>query len=189
MKSVSILGSGSWALALSKILKPTELIVKCRNIEKVKTKFKSYNVFLTDNFDKIIHTKIIFIAIPSQSVRQNLMDLKLSEKSKKEKKIFIICSKGVEQKTFKLMSEVVYEIFPKNMICPVFNSKMSWGFDKNGSNKNVPTLDKIYPKKGYIRGNVVWISMKANAIKQDATASEIHQVAEWYTKTTNQKKG
>ena len=90
---------------------------------------------------------------------------------------------------FDIDLDYVYEIFPKNMICPVFNSKMSWGFNKNGSNKNVPTLDKIYPKKGYVRGNVVWISMKANAIKQDATAGEIHQVAEWLTKTTNQKKG
>ena len=116
MKNVSIIGSGSWALALSKILKPTKLIVKCRNIEKVKTKFKSHNVLLTDNFDKIIHTKTIFIAVPSQSVRKNLMDLRLSEKSKKEKKKFIICSKGVEKKTLKLMSEVVSEIFPYSMI-------------------------------------------------------------------------
>ena len=57
MISVSILGSGSWALALSKILKPTKLIVKCRNIEKVKTKFKSHNILLTDNFEKIFRLK------------------------------------------------------------------------------------------------------------------------------------
>ena len=128
MKGVSILGSGNWALALSKILKPTKLIVKCRNIEKVKTKFKSHNILLTDNFEKVIQTKTIFIAIPSQSVRQNLMDLRLFEKPKKEKKIFIICSKGVEQKTFKLMSEVVYEIFPNSMISvlsgPNFSSEL-----------------------------------------------------------------
>ena len=98
MKNVSILGSGSWALALSKILKPTKLIVKCRNIEKVKKKFKSNNILLTDSFEKIIHTKTIFIAIPSQSVRQNLINLRRSEKTKKEKKLFVICSKGVEQK-------------------------------------------------------------------------------------------
>ena len=55
------------------------------------------------------------------------MDLKLSEKSKKKKK-FIICSKGVEQKTFKLMSEVVSEIFPNSVISilsgPNFSSEL-----------------------------------------------------------------
>ena len=102
MKSVSILGSGSWALALSKILKPTKLIVKCRNIEKVKTKFKSHNILLTDNFEKIIQTKTIFIAIPSQSVRQNLMDLKLSEKSKKEKKNSLFVQKEWNKKPLNL---------------------------------------------------------------------------------------
>ena len=128
MKNVSILGSGSWALALSKILKPTKLIVKCRNIEKVKKKFKSNNILLTDSFEKIIHTKTIFIAIPSQSVRQNLINLRRSEKTKKEKKIFVICSKGVEQKTLKLMSEIVSEIFPNSLISilsgPNFSSEL-----------------------------------------------------------------
>lgn len=128
MKNVSILGSGSWALALSKILKPTKLTVKCRNMEKVKNNFKSRNILLTDNFDKIIQARIIFIAIPSQSVRQNLIDLRRSKESIKEKKIFVICSKGVEQKTFKLMSEVVYEIFPNSIISilsgPNFSSEL-----------------------------------------------------------------
>lgn len=141
MKSVSILGSGSWALALSKILKPTKLIVKCRNIEKVKTKFKSHHILLTDNFEKIIQTKTIFIAIPSQSVRQNLLDLRLSEKSKKEKKIFIICSKGVERKTLKLMSEVVSEIFPNSMISVLSGPNFSSELIK----KNHPLL--FFPQK------------------------------------------
>jgi glycerol-3-phosphate dehydrogenase (NAD(P)+) len=128
MKNVSILGSGSWALALSKILKPTKLIVKCRDIKKVKTKFKSHHITLTDSFDEVIQAKTVFIAIPSQSVRQNLLDLRQFEKSKTEKRIFVICSKGVEQKTFKLMSEVVSEIFPSSMISvlsgPNFSSEL-----------------------------------------------------------------
>ena len=64
---------------------------------------------------------------------------------------------------------------------------MEWG--NREEIHSSPSLDRIIPSKGYMKGNVVWISMKANSIKQDATASEIHQVAEWYSKTTNQKKG
>jgi glycerol-3-phosphate dehydrogenase (NAD(P)+) len=48
--------------------------------------------------------------------------------SKQEKKIFVICSKGVEKNTFKLMSEVVSEIFPTSMISilsgPNFSSEL-----------------------------------------------------------------
>ena len=36
MKSIAIIGSGNWAEALSKILKPTKLIIKCRSIKKQK---------------------------------------------------------------------------------------------------------------------------------------------------------
>jgi glycerol-3-phosphate dehydrogenase (NAD(P)+) len=128
MKSVSILGSGSWALALSKILKPNKLVIKCRDIKKEKAKFKSHNIILTDSFDKVIQTQTVFIAIPSQSVRQNLIDLRQYKTSQQEKKIFVICSKGVEKNTFKLMSEVVSEIFPTSMISvlsgPNFSSEL-----------------------------------------------------------------
>ena len=128
MKSVSILGSGSWALALSKILRPNKLVIKCRDIKKVKAKFKSHNIILTDSFDKVIETQTVFIAIPSQSVRQNLIDLRQYKTSKQEKKIFVICSKGVEKNTFKLMSEVVSEIFPTSIISilsgPNFSSEL-----------------------------------------------------------------
>jgi hypothetical protein len=33
----------------------------------------------------------------------------------------------------------------------------------------LPTLDKINPKKGYVRGNIAVISFRANQIKSDVT--------------------
>ena len=40
-----------------------------------------------------------------------------------------------------------------------------------------PSLDRIVPAKGYVKGNVQVISQKANRIKSDASASEVMQVA------------
>ena len=42
-----------------------------------------------------------------------------------------------------------------------------------------PTLDRIVPSLGYVPGNVVVISHKANSIKSNATAAEIRAVADW----------
>lgn len=45
-----------------------------------------------------------------------------------------------------------------------------------------PSLDKIIPSKGYIKGNVVIISNRANCIKRDATVDELCKLADFYTK-------
>jgi len=44
---------------------------------------------------------------------------------------------------------------------------------------NSPTLDRIIPHLGYIRGNVAVISARANRIKNDATVEEIERVFQW----------
>ena len=80
MKSIAIIGSGNWAEALSKILKPTKLIIKCRSIKKQKGNFNSSKISITDNFNDINGSEIIFIAIPSQTIRENLMSLKKTKK-------------------------------------------------------------------------------------------------------------
>ena len=41
---------------------------------------------------------------------------------------------------------------------------------------NSPNLDRIFPKKGYVPGNVRVISQRANRIKSDATVEEMRAV-------------
>ena len=54
---------------------------------------------------------------------------------------------------------------------------MEWG-NKKGR-RTSPSLDKINPDKGYMKGNVAFISTKANSIKSDATPKEVIKVAKW----------
>ncbi len=125
MKKISIIGSGSWALALTMVLNEKEILVKYRKSAN-QSKFKSKNVKFTNRFEDLNESYFVFLAIPSQSIRENLVELKT--KTNFFDPIFIICSKGVEQKTNKLMSEVVLDIFPKSRIVilsgPNFSSEL-----------------------------------------------------------------
>jgi len=42
-----------------------------------------------------------------------------------------------------------------------------------------PTLDRINPALGYVKGNVEVISARANRIKNDASAAELELVTIW----------
>jgi hypothetical protein len=64
-------------------------------------------------------------------------------------------------------------------ICPIFKTPFDWGRDNKGQGNERPSLDRIIPELGYIKGNVAFISMWANSIKQDATEKELYAVADW----------
>ncbi len=107
MKRIGIIGSGSWSLALSKIINCEKLIIKIRTKSNIQ-RFNKKKVFITKEFQDLESLDCIFLAIPSQALRENLVAVKRINKS--EKTIFVICSKGVEKKTNYLMSEVLKKI-------------------------------------------------------------------------------
>ena len=62
--------------------------------------------------------------------------------------------------------------------CPVLGLTLNWdhaGLPAGDS----PSLDRIDNSLGYVRGNVMIISHRANMIKCDATAEEVQAVAAW----------
>lgn len=64
--------------------------------------------------------------------------------------------------------------------CPAFGTVFDWGQkgDKKAS-PDGPSLDRVIPDLGYVKGNVVFISNQANKIKQDVTEKELYAVADW----------
>lgn len=62
--------------------------------------------------------------------------------------------------------------------CPVFKTKFVWGSVRD-QERETPSLDRIIPELGYIKHNVVFISAKANSIKQEVTEKELYAVADW----------
>lgn len=84
---------------------------------------------------------------------------------------------------------IVFEVDTKYLsaiapnICPIFNVPLKWGYGGNGSPADdSPSLDRIIPERGYVRGNVAWICNRANTIKSTATEKELYAVADWLHK-------
>jgi len=56
---------------------------------------------------------------------------------------------------------------------------------QHGDGRPVPeslTLDRINPALGYVPGNVMWLSHRANAMKQDASLEQLQKFAHWALK-------
>lgn len=65
--------------------------------------------------------------------------------------------------------------------CPVLGIPLFHKRGKGtGPHDNSPSLDRIIPEKGYVKGNVIVVSSKANRIKSNATADEILAVGNFY---------
>lgn len=62
--------------------------------------------------------------------------------------------------------------------CPVFGIKLEVG--DNYNKMNSPSLDKIIPEKGYVKGNIIVVSVKANTMKSNATIEEMKRLYEFY---------
>jgi guanyl-specific ribonuclease Sa len=84
-------------------------------------------------------------------------------------------------------AEYLKSIFPKDFLCPVLGVKMKIAEGFGSGIKESPSLDRVIPEKGYVRGNVIWISLLANQIKTSATPDEIEKVYKWLKKEYNKR--
>ena len=84
---------------------------------------------------------------------------------------------------FNITAAYLESIFPGDNRCPVFGVEFERGGEGDERN-NSPSLDRIVPELGYVEGNVVWISNRANILKRDATWEELQRVAEWLKSVT-----
>ena len=65
--------------------------------------------------------------------------------------------------------------------CPVLGIKLKgWGENEFTSPRDdSPSIDRLVPSIGYVRGNVNIISNRANLLKKDATLQEIESLHLW----------
>lgn len=63
--------------------------------------------------------------------------------------------------------------------CPVLGIEFKFG-EGVRMHAATPTLDRIKNSLGYVRGNVIVVSWRANRLKSDATAAELRAIADFY---------
>jgi hypothetical protein len=61
--------------------------------------------------------------------------------------------------------------------CPIFGVKLERG--GKGYHENSPSVDRLDPNLGYVKGNISIISFRANRIKADANPEELRKIADW----------
>jgi len=77
---------------------------------------------------------------------------------------------------FDITNEYIYGITADT--CPALGIQFVFG--GVGFNTAVnPSIDRIDPKQGYIKGNMAVISHRANMIKSNASSDELRKIAEW----------
>lgn len=83
-------------------------------------------------------------------------------------------------------------VFPE--LCPVFGRPLSFGLGHGLGMKLAErdwrySLDRIDNARGYVPGNVIVVSYRANRIKSDASAEELIKVARFYERLEAEKSG
>lgn len=68
--------------------------------------------------------------------------------------------------------------------CPALGIKIGSGIRTGkGAKPDSPSLDRIVPELGYVKGNVQVLSFKANSMKRDASSGELAMFARWILNT------
>lgn len=62
--------------------------------------------------------------------------------------------------------------------CPILGIPLRIG--KGKLSDNSPSLDRVVPRKGYVKGNVVVVSFRVNRMKSDATVQELRKITDFY---------
>lgn len=82
---------------------------------------------------------------------------------------------------FDLTLEYLISIAPDS--CPALGLTLGWCERNKTMQPHSPSLDKIDPNKGYVKGNVQWLSQLANTMKHNATNSQLISFANWVLNT------
>lgn len=67
--------------------------------------------------------------------------------------------------------------------CPVLGIPMYRG--DNGGSENSPSLDRIIPELGYVKGNVKVISSRANRLKSDGSLEDFQEIVKYLVEHRN----
>jgi hypothetical protein len=68
--------------------------------------------------------------------------------------------------------------------CPVLGHTFEWGEGKRGWRNNwAPSIDRIKPELGYVRGNVQIISNRVNILKSNGSVAEFEAIIEYMKRT------
>ena len=151
--------------------------------ENKEKRTESYKKYYQENKEKINEHSKEYYQENKEKINEQTKQYRLENK---EKWMCNTSKVRAKQKNlpFNLSTEYLKEIWPEDNKCPALGITM-----KRGDfcvTDHSPTLDRIIPKLGYIKGNVQVVSALANRIMSDATVNQVMAVAKHYEKITKE---
>lgn len=70
------------------------------------------------------------------------------------------------------------------LTCPVLGIPLFVKTGTHGGKDNSPSLDRIDNDAGYVPGNVIVVSWRANRLKNNSTPNELRRIADFYENLT-----
>jgi hypothetical protein len=89
-----------------------------------------------------------------------------------ERFIWIETKKRAKKRHIPFSIDVFDIVIPK--VCPILGIELSFGIGT--AHDASPSLDRIVPSKGYVKGNCFIISSKANRMKQENTLEDLQKI-------------
>ena len=83
--------------------------------------------------------------------------------------------KGMQSRarTYGIPMDVTIDDIVITDLCPIFGTPMFWGDTLTNDN---PTVDRVVPALGYVKGNICVISHRANRQKNSSTLEELKMI-------------
>ena len=100
------------------------------------------------------------------------------EKRLKNPKRFLLIKLKSRAKKLGIPFDLTEEDIEFPEVCPVFNKPFVYGYGRQHDFS--PSVDRLIPHKGYIKGNVIIVSLRANRIKYNASLKELEALVNFY---------
>lgn len=94
-------------------------------------------------------------------------------------KSLLICARqSARRKGYEFTLSEEHVVIPEN--CPVFGFPLIATVGTGARSDHTPTIDRIDNSRGYVPGNIVVVSWRANRLKNDAPATDLRLLADFY---------
>lgn len=94
----------------------------------------------------------------------------------KEERLKLMVKRAQDRARLKNVKfDISWEDVKHVTVCPILEIPLNWGETTNEGGRNIdtPSLDRIVPELGYIKGNVRIISNLANMMKNSANRKQL----------------